>query len=194
MFCFQDTTIPPPIVDGPKNVTTLIDSQVVLQCCVNSLIRPSITWFKRQDAPLISLNGTTIEYSDIHGDSHIYVQLQSAGERLLTDGVYLSKLILNGVTEHDTGFYACVAVNYGGYKIQEAHLDVLDTLDVENDEHEPGIRSLFLLFLIPLGLALAPLTLWICYVLFKHQGIKKADNKIDTNGNDYVQVNRIIVL
>lgn len=168
----------------------------MLQCCVKSLIRPTITWFKRQEGPFTSLNGTTnlIEHTDIHGVSHIYAQLESAGERPLTDGVYLSKLILNGVTEHDTGFYACVALNYGGYKIQEAYLDVLDTLDDENNEHEPGIHSLFLLFLIPLGLALAPLTLWICYILFKHHGMKKVDHKIDTNGNDYIQVNRIIVL
>lgn len=117
--------------------------------------------------------------------------MESAGERILIDGVYLSKLILNDVTEHDAGFYVCVAINYGGYKIQEAYLDVLDTLDDENNEHEPGIRSLFLLFLIPIGLALLPLTLWICYLLFR-RGTKEIDHKIDTN--DYVQVNRIIVL
>lgn len=132
---------------------------------------------------------------DVHGVSHTYAQLESAGERLLNDGVYLSKLILNGVSEHDAGFYACVAINYGGYKIQEAHLAVLDTLDDESNEHEPGTHRLFLLFLIPLGLALAPLTLWICYVLFRRrQRTKKVDRKLDTNGNDYVRVNRIIVL
>lgn len=159
------------------------------------MIRPSITWFKRQVAPLTSVDGTRnlIEYSDNHKVSHIYAQLESAGEKLLSDGVYLSKLILNGVSEQDAGFYVCVAINYGGYKIQEAHLTVSDYSDDDNKEHE-GIHSLFLLFLIPVGLALAPLTLWICYVLFRKQGIKDVDHKIDTNGNDYVQINRIIVL
>lgn len=120
--------------------------------------------------------------------------MESAGERLLTEGVYLSKLILNGVTEHDAGFYVCVAINYGGYKIQEGHLNVSDTYDDDDNEHEPSIHSLLLLFLIPVGLALAPLTLWICYVLFKLHGLKEVDHKIDTNGNDYIKVNRIIVL
>lgn len=141
------------------------------------------------------MNGTTnlIEYSDNYGALHIYAQLESA-ERILIDGVYLSKLILNAVTESDAGFYVCVAINYGGYKIQEAYLNVLETLDDENNEHEPGTRSLFLLFLIPIGLALVPLTLWICYLLFRQQGMKEIDHKIDTNGNDYVQVNRIVVM
>lgn len=186
-------------MDGPTNKTALTDSQVVFQCYVNSIIRPSITWFKRQE-PMYnsSLNRTSniIEYSDAYGVSHIYVQIESAGERLLADGVYLSKLILNGVTDRDVGYYVCVALNYGGYKMQEAHLTVLDTIDDENDDREPGgIRSLFLLFLIPVGLALAPLTLWICYVTFRHQhGIKDNDHKINTSRNDYVQINRIIVL
>ncbi|KAJ6637961.1 Fibroblast growth factor receptor-like 1, partial [Pseudolycoriella hygida] len=159
----RNTIIPPPIiVDGPKNATTLVDSQLVLQCYVNSLIRPSITWFKRQDEPLNAMNATTnvIEYSDVYGVSHIYAQLESAGERLLTDGLYLSKLILNGVTENHSGFYVCVAINYGGFKLQEAYL---------------------------MGLALAPLTLWICYVLFRKRGRKDMEQKIDTNGNDYIR-------
>lgn len=174
----------------------MTDSQVVLQCCVNSLIRPSITWFKRHEGPSTTYNETAnlIPYSDIHGVSHYYAPIESAGERLLTDGIYLSKLILNGVTEEDTGFYGCVAMNYGGFKIQEAHLNVLDVADNQDDEPEPGIRSLFLLFLIPVGLALAPLTLWTCYVLIRKQKMKQVDQKIDTNGNDYVQVNRLIVL
>lgn len=173
----------------------MTDSQVVLQCSVNSSIRPSITWFKRQDGPLTTFNGAAnlIQYWDIHGVSHYYAALESAGERLLTDGIYLSKLILNDVTEQDTGFYGCVAMNYGGYKIQEAHLNVLDALDDESDEPEPGIRSLFLLFLIPVGLALAPLTLWTCYVLIRRHKMKQVDHKVDTKGNDYVKVNRLII-
>ncbi|KAG4075748.1 hypothetical protein HA402_003574 [Bradysia odoriphaga] len=192
----SDTTIPSPVItDGPTNKTTFTDSQVVLQCCVNSTIRPTITWFKRQEGPLTSFNDTAklIQYSDILGVSHYYAALESAGEKHLPDGIYLSKLILNGVTDQDSGFYGCVAVNHGGYKIQEAHLNVLDAVDSENDEPEPGTRSLFLLFLIPVGLALAPLTLWTCYVLIRKQKMKQVEHKIDTNGNDYVQVNRLIV-
>ncbi len=183
------------IVDGPKNTTAVADSQVVLQCHVKSLIRPSITWFKRQDDTPTStiFNGRTnlIQYLDTNGYLHYYAPLESAGERLRSDGVYLSKLILKDVTENATGYYGCVAMNYGGYKIQEAHLNVLDMLDDQNDEHDPGTPSLFLLFLMPVGLALAPLTLWICYVLFRKQTVKRGDHKITTNGNDYVPVNRI---
>lgn len=163
---------------------------MVLQCCVNSLIRPSITWFKRQEESSNGYDGL-IQYSDSQGISHYYAPLASAGERLLTDRVYLSKLILNGVTEQDSGVYGCVAMNYGGYRIQEAHLNVVDPLAHDGDNNEPGIRSLFLLFLIPVGLALAPLTMWLCYVVLKKQGMKHNDHKMDANGNAYMQVNEV---
>lgn len=159
---------------------------------MHSRIRPRITWFKRQDTQPISqigiLNGTTkiIEYSE-----NVYRSMESAGEKLLTEGIYLSKLILNGVTEQDAGFYVCCALNYGGYKIQEAHLSVVDSIDDEIDE--PGVHNLFLLFLIPVGLALAPLSLWICYLLFRQQRVRDVAHKTNTKGSDYVQVNRNIV-
>lgn len=97
-----------------------------------------------------------------------YEHLESAGEKGLTEDTYLSKFILNRVSDRDTGFYVCVGINYRGYKLREAYLNVIypDELEVVSAF---GVKELVVLFLIPIGLAMLPLMLWGCYVLCRNR-------------------------
>lgn len=92
-----------------------------------------------------------------------YEHLESADARGNTENTYLSKLIFNPVRERDAGLYVCVGINYRGYKWHEAYLDVVYADDVGTF----GTKELLLLFLIPLGLAMLPLTIWTCYVVLR---------------------------
>lgn len=186
-FFFLDFTISAPelIDDLPANTTALIDSQVVLQCRVRSKVQPSIKWFRQQDSnselPIDennNYNSRVIQYFE-----NTYELLESAGEKILTDDTYLSKLILNNVSERDTGFYVCVGINYRGFKIRQAFLNVIYPDDSEL--HSQSSKEFYLLFLIPVGLAIIPIILWCIYCTVKYLSRTKTakhrtDNKSHT--------------
>lgn len=93
--------------------------------------------------------------------------------------VYLSKLIINEVRLQDEGFYACVALSLRGHNIREAYLEVYaadsddDLEDYWSDYIEEDVdmptdpKRFWLLFLMPVGLALLPLSVWLCYFIHK---------------------------
>lgn len=77
----------------------------------------------------------------------------------LYDDEYLSKLILNNVSEKDSGIYICVAINLRGFKIREVFLNIIE----DDEDQMTDTRDLLLLFLIPVVFASIPLLIWGCY-------------------------------
>ncbi|XP_030370685.1 uncharacterized protein LOC115621235 [Scaptodrosophila lebanonensis] len=171
----------------PLNHTAAVESQVVFQCRVHSAEHPTIKWFHRLNYAG-SATGETLPPSIGNGNGNFstrivryngrtYELLATAPEKLIGTQIYLSKFIINGVRLRDEGFYACVAITYHGHKIREAYLEVLPNApETEywsdyntSDEGDPSSdpREFWLLFLMPLGLALLPLSVWCGYLLYR---------------------------
>ncbi|KAH8284352.1 hypothetical protein KR018_004571 [Drosophila ironensis] len=177
----------PEFVDSfPGNQTVLVGGRVVFQCKVHSEEHPTIKWFRRTSY----LSGATQPGGEaatasnfsthiVRYNGRTYELLSSASEKLMAPQLYLSKLILDGARMRDAGHYACVAISYRGHKIREAFLEVqptpedLDQGDYWSEYDDSGElpgrdpREFLLLFLMPLGLALLPLTVWLSYVIYK---------------------------
>ncbi|XP_055586423.1 uncharacterized protein LOC129738797 [Uranotaenia lowii] len=100
----DETVAVPELLDNlPANTTALLNSQKVLQCRVYNKGLPSIKWFRR-----INLNNALDDHSFNQNQSIRYLEnfyelLPSAGEKLLSEDIYLSKLILPSVSERDIG-------------------------------------------------------------------------------------------
>ncbi|KAH8381302.1 hypothetical protein KR093_002348, partial [Drosophila rubida] len=169
----------------PSNKTAAQDTRVVFQCRVHSEEHPTIKWFRRRFAgqPLESsqsaLGSSNFSTHIVRYGGRTYELLATSPEKLINPQIYLSKLIINSVRLSDTGFYACVAISYRGHKIREAFLEVLppeDEVDywadytatdelVQQDTSDP--REFLLLFLMPVGLAMLPLSVWGGYMIYK---------------------------
>lgn len=183
----------PKFLDGfPKNKTAAIGSQVVFQCRVHSQVHPTIKWFKR-----IKNIDAVVDYNLGHQENFnahiiqynggIYELLETAREKNVGDEIYLSKLILNGIRSQDEGFYACGAISYRGHSTREAFLRVENEMDYQSDDgnywddyevedvkEKPKQERFWVFFLMPLGLALIPIAIWLCYTLSK----KKSDGHL----------------
>lgn len=190
----KDINIPPPpvLLDHlPANISAQLNSQVVFQCRVNSKVLPSIRWLKKHPDSSSSSrfnlenpnNQNFIQYFE-----NSYTVLHSSGEKELSEDTYLSKLKLSNVSEKDNGFYACVVINYSGFKVREAYLNVIyPEFDVvEEDQNTQATSELLLLFLIPVGLAVFPVCIWICFILSKRSRRKKLNGE---EKNEYCEVN-----
>ncbi|XP_053698529.1 fibroblast growth factor receptor-like 1 [Sabethes cyaneus] len=165
-----DEAVPAPeLLDNlPANTTALLESHIVLQCRVHSKVQPSIKWFRK-----INLNNP-LEDHNFNQDKSIrylenfYELVPSSGEKPLSEDVYLSKLILHSVTERDIGIYVCVGINYGGVNTADAYVNVVHPNGTSVGSGS-SMADLMVLFLIPLGLALIPLVVWICFVIFRQR-------------------------
>ncbi|XP_065074747.1 fibroblast growth factor receptor-like 1 [Ochlerotatus camptorhynchus] len=162
----DETVSAPELLDNlPANTTALLDSQIVLQCRVYSKAQPSIKWFRR-----INLNNPPLEDHNFNQNKSIrylenfYELVPSSGEKPLSEDVYLSKLILYNVSERDIGIYVCVGINYGGVNTADAYVNVVHP-NGSTVGSGTSVADLMVLFLIPLGLALIPLMVWICFVV-----------------------------
>ena len=197
MYPFLDTTIASPqLLDNlPANVTAFVDSQVVLQCRVVSKVPPSIKWFRKHDTPensagtfifwqiidflvpnlahfiLEHINPRSIQYLE-----NTYDLVDSAGEKDLSSDTYLSKLILNNVSLKDSGTYVCIGINYRGFQMRQAYVNVISPADSLYNEQGSSIQHFFLLFLIPLGLAVIPVIFWTCFVVSKRKRRGKSED------------------
>ncbi|XP_017874214.1 PREDICTED: uncharacterized protein LOC108621427 [Drosophila arizonae] len=172
----------------PSNKTAIQDSRVVFQCRVHSEEHLTIKWFRRhgyaayssaQDTPQPTQGSSNFSAHIVRYNGRTYELLSTSPEKLVSPQIYLSKLIINNVRIRDAGYYACVAISYRGHKIREAYLEVLPSDDameywvdytnsdelVTEDTSDP--REFLLLFLMPLGLALLPLSVWGGYMLYK---------------------------
>ncbi|XP_040155790.1 fibroblast growth factor receptor-like 1 [Anopheles arabiensis] len=172
-----DESIPAPeLLDNlPANTTALAEAQIVLQCRVHSKVPPTIKWFRRINKRLGEHNfnqNKSIRYLE-----NFYELLPSAGEKLLSHDVYLSKLILYNASERDIGIYVCVGINYVGVSMADAYVNLLNPNGTPVEEGAAGAYvELMVLFLIPVALALIPLLGWIVLNLLraKHQAEEKS--------------------
>uniref|UniRef100_A0A1I8PG76 receptor protein-tyrosine kinase n=1 Tax=Stomoxys calcitrans TaxID=35570 RepID=A0A1I8PG76_STOCA len=160
----------------PLNSSVSLGSQAVFQCRVYSDEYPTIKWFRR--LPDLKY----IDYESLHSivyyNGRAYELLTTPREKPIGRDVYLSKLILNEVKAQDEGFYACVPITVRGYSIREAYLQV-DPVEDDfatywSDYSEENVdvahsdpQEFWLLFLMPVGLAILPLSVWLCYILHK---------------------------
>ncbi|KAH8384127.1 hypothetical protein KR009_012202 [Drosophila setifemur] len=185
----------PEFVDSyPSNKSVLLGGRVVFQCRVHSEEHPTIKWFRRhsyvgtQPAGEVTKGASNFSTHIVRYNGRTYELLASASEKMMGPQMYLSKLIIDGVRLRDAGHYACVAISYRGHKIREAFLDVLPDREEEEKEYwsdydnsDEGVpassdpREFLLLFLMPLGLALLPLTVWISYVVYKRCSVGHGD-------------------
>lgn len=130
-----------------------------------SKVQPSIKWFRR-----INLNNPPLEDHNFNQNKSIrylenfYELVPSSGEKPLSEDVYLSKLILYNVSERDIGIYVCVGINYGGVNTADAYVNVVHP-NGSTVGSGTSVADLLVLFLIPVGLALIPLVVWICFVV-----------------------------
>lgn len=158
----------PEIIDSnPINKTVHVNARVVFQCRVFSLVFPSIIWFKKipdiNDELEYSIgsksnfNSKVVKYQ-----GSFYKRVESDQPKSVDENIYLSKLIFSEVTSGNHGVYACVAINYMGLQIRETFLNVLPYEEITFEE-EADPMEFILLFLIPLGLALVPIIIWLCY-------------------------------
>ncbi|XP_023300396.2 fibroblast growth factor receptor-like 1 [Lucilia cuprina] len=163
----------------PLNKTINQGTQAVFQCRVFSEEYPTIKWFRR----LANYNYNDYEniHSIVHYNGQAYELLTSAREKPTARDVYLSKLIINEVHLRDEGYYACVAISFRGHNIREAYLKVNVHDDNDNDDSaeywsdyseedeflSTDPKRFGLLFLMPVGLALLPLSVYLCYIIHK---------------------------
>uniref|UniRef100_A0A182NZZ5 receptor protein-tyrosine kinase n=1 Tax=Anopheles epiroticus TaxID=199890 RepID=A0A182NZZ5_9DIPT len=173
-----DESIPAPeLLDNlPANTTAVAETQIVLQCRVHSKVPPTIKWFRRINKRLgeHSFNqNKSIRYLE-----NFYELLPSAGEKLLSHDVYLSKLILYDASERDIGIYVCVGINYVGVSMADAYVNLVNPngTPVEDGTSGGSYVELMVLFLIPIALALVPLAGWIGLNLLraKHRSEEKS--------------------
>ncbi|XP_037955729.1 fibroblast growth factor receptor-like 1 [Teleopsis dalmanni] len=169
------TTVPEFLNTYPNNQTAIVGSQVVFQCRVYSTVYPTVKWFKRIATHATNADYTTVNSSNFN--THIvnykgrtYELLSTAQEKIISDHIYLSNLVINDVRLKDEGYYACVAISYRGQSIREAYLQVKYSdqeywadYDTEDLQQYTDPREFLLLFLMPLGLAVLPIMVWLCF-------------------------------
>ncbi|XP_015585544.1 fibroblast growth factor receptor-like 1 isoform X2 [Cephus cinctus] len=162
------TVYRPEIVEGPWNVSVPCcgEQKVSLQCRVRSSIHPNVVWFRKFSSVPKSNEENAITYRDA-----VWKMLPS-NQIYLGNQLYLSKLSFDRPATEDTGYYACLAINYKGWTMQGAELTVYLPLSFtplsNSSRNEDWGRFRFSgLFLIPACLALVPASAWLCYLYHK---------------------------
>ncbi|XP_036322832.1 fibroblast growth factor receptor 3 isoform X2 [Rhagoletis pomonella] len=208
----KSMVVPKFIEPHPLNKSASTGEQAVFHCRVQSEEHPTIKWFRR----LTTTNSVGLVYTGRIGKSGVnpkpnfqtinyngntYELLYTALEKYIGDDIYLSKLILNGVRRQDEGFYACAAINFHGYNISEAYLKVDNKKIVEywTDYNNNGAaytdrREFWILFLMPLGLAMFPLVVWLSYLAYKRRLARsEAKKKSPTYSDELSEGDRCVL-
>ncbi|XP_046751254.1 fibroblast growth factor receptor-like 1 [Diprion similis] len=159
----------PNIVEGPFNVSVAYygrDQKISLQCRVTSSVQPNIVWFRKLNTAPSTREEDVIIYRDAGW------KMLPSNQIHLGNQLYLSKLSFDQLSLDDSGYYACIAINYKGWTMQEAQLKVylpFSPSSVNNTgkvEQWVGFKFSSL-FLIPACLALVPASAWLCYLYHK---------------------------
>lgn len=156
-------TPPPEIFEDTKtHFSVPLHSQVVLQCKCRSSQKPTMMkWFKRKDENYSNNHfQTSYEMFNENAQSNFenfYEPMVGDGLKELYDSIYLSKLIVNNITQNS--IYACVAINYFGFSHRE-HFIVVDDSTPESSQ-----KNYEILFVLPL-LLLVPISALCCTILY----------------------------
>lgn len=188
--------MPPPEVmtDNNKfNIRLPFNSQLVLQCKCRSSQKPTIKWFKKKDDAYLDGHLHTFESYTTFVESsrsikyfeNFYEPLVSpVGLKDLNDNLYLSKLIVNNITQNS--IYVCVAINYFGFGFREHFINVLSDDDGPTEAMSESLlnfpeKKFEILLLIPVVL-LMPISVLICTILylFIQRQILKHHKNVDT--------------
>lgn len=150
----------PEILYGLTNKTAVLGSTAIFHCRVHSRVsRPSIKWLRKLNrswSTTPAQSNRSIQYNN-----ETFELMESSGERLLGDNIYVSKLILQNIGFKDAGAYDCLAFNYHGFQKQEIYLSVIlpDKL-LTQYRTEP---NLMWLLLIPILFITLPIFIWMCF-------------------------------
>lgn len=179
------------------NKSAIINEQVVFQCRVQSEEYSTIKWFRRIKTSFNNGLEYMGAFSDnfnahiVHYNGHTYELLHTAPEKYIGDDIFLSKLVLNGVRLKDEGYYACAAVTFHGYKIREAYLEVNSQEYVEDygvdGEAYTDPSEFWLLFLMPVGLAMPPLIVWLSYLIYKRFITRAVRSNSQTYSENFIE-------
>lgn len=169
---------PPEIVDGPNQFNVKFpQTQLVLQCKCRSSQKPTIKWFKKKDESYLNSDDHKFEsYKSFVETSrsikyfeNFYEPIMvSPGLKELSDNLYLSKLIVNNITQNS--IYVCVTINYFGFSFRENFVNVENIDDDSLDFSDESVgdfpeKNFEILFLIPIVL-LMPISVLICTILY----------------------------
>lgn len=164
---------PPPelLSDSPNRFSVPSKSQLVLQCKCRSSQKPTIKWFRKKDESYKHFieSSRSIKYFE-----NFYEPMASPGLKELGENLYLSKLIVNNITQDS--IYVCVAINYFGFSYRESFI-VIETDAVEEIEEVLDFpeKNYEILFLIPVVLLMpiSALLITIFYLLINRQILRR---------------------
>lgn len=131
-----------------------------------SSVQPNIVWFRKLDEL------PSIGHEDVIIYKNTGWKLLPSNQIHLDNELYLSKLSFDQLSLENSGYYACLAINYKGWSMQEAQLRVYLSYspallsNAGKDERWVGFKFSSL-FLIPACLALVPASAWLCYLYHK---------------------------
>lgn len=155
------------------------NTKIVIQCKVYSdYVPPVIWWLKKLEFPIDDSN-FSIQYNN-----KTYINLKTS-QKELGNHTYISKLIIEKSNRSDSGMYTCFAVNIYGSNGKDVYIDVVPL----NNEWNSS-TSFLLLFLIPLGFALIPISVWLCVFFYRKKKLRKlsTDNIISFDFYKYEPV------
>lgn len=182
---FVDPMVAPPpelLSDSPNRFSVPSKSQLVLQCKCRSSQKPTIKWFRKKDDGYINSDEHAFEsYKNFIESSrsikyfeNFYEPMASPGLKELGENLYLSKLIVNNITQDS--IYVCVAINYFGFSYRESFI-VMETEAVEEVEEVLDFpeKNYEILFLIPVVLLMpiSALLITIFYLLINRQILRR---------------------
>ncbi|GBM06778.1 Fibroblast growth factor receptor-like 1 [Araneus ventricosus] len=104
----------------PVNTTVEEGGSAVFQCKVKSEIRPHVQWLKQADPNDEETDGNKV--IKVQGDYFRILKSTEVSER--SDGSFINKLILNGVSKKDAGKYICLGANTIGHSFRSAFLTI----------------------------------------------------------------------
>jgi hypothetical protein len=157
--------------------------------------------------PLPEFENSSIKSGSFyHSNTHIseyfqhfesnYELIESAGEKELSYDTFLNKLIINNVSKLNAGVYVCAGINYSGFKLKEATVNVIspsDTTKLEEElaNHSRHFNEMLILLMIPIVLVIFPICYYTCYLLICRKISKNNLRKNDVNSlslNPYYQI------
>jgi hypothetical protein len=169
-----------------------MNSPVVLSCKCRSNTKPAIKWFKQKANNSETENYHHSGYMEIKYFENFYQPMPTVAIKELEDNLYLSKLVINNITE-ESSIFVCVAINYFGFshrnfsitarRRQSLQYELIESVDTENIEvnttYEDKSFELFFIPLIFLLIVIIQLSA-IMYLLIYRQLIK------DTNKSNII--------
>ncbi|GIY91781.1 hypothetical protein CEXT_796762 [Caerostris extrusa] len=116
----------------PVNTTVEEGGSAVFQCRVKSEILPHVQWLKQADPNEEETDGHKV--IKVHGEYFRILKSTEVVEK--SDGSFINKLILNGVSKKDAGKYICLGANTIGYSFRSAFLTIRGTSETFISEME----------------------------------------------------------